>query len=196
MLTRAQGGLAAAAVMLVTAALVALDLTDRGFRSWWADRAFATDVAAGVLVLLITLLVVDQLVRRRQLDERSRVVAAQAAILLAQAARSSQAVSSALAGSSDRAAAADEVRTYMMMLLVAAPVLIEGAVSRSFLEHAQQLGGELARVLTALARTADPAGVSRARIDDAVAQLRTASTPLLQVLDVQELIAVGGSEPS
>ena len=41
------------------------------------------------------------------------------------------------AGPDDRDTAADELRTYMMMLLVAAPVLIDVRVSRSFLEQAR-----------------------------------------------------------
>ena len=60
-----------------------------------------------------------------------------------QAIRSAQAVAS----SRDRDAAGDEFRTYMMMLLVGAPVLIDATASRNFLEHAQALGGEMARVV-------------------------------------------------
>lgn len=60
MLTRWQGGFAAVVVTLVTFGLVILDLTDSGFRNWWADHALTTDTVAGLLVLLVTVLVVDQ----------------------------------------------------------------------------------------------------------------------------------------
>ena len=95
-------------------------------------------------MLLITVLVVDQVVRLRQVSDRSRAIAAQAAIMVVQARRTVQAVTQAVAkgaADSDRDAASDELRTYMMMLLVAAPLLIDIPVSRSFLEQAQALGG-------------------------------------------------------
>ena len=145
-------------------------------------------------MLLITLLVVDQVVRLRQINDRARAVAAQAAIVVNQAIRSSQAVSQALAGPGDRDAASDEFRTYMMMLLVGAPVLIEATVSRNFLEQAQSLGGEMARALAATARTPGQAGYPAARLDDAVQRLRTASTPLLQVLDPETRLVVLGDQ--
>jgi len=193
-LTRLQGGLSAVAATLLAVGLVIIDLTNRGFRGWWQEHPLTTDVTAGVLVLLITLLVVDQLVRSRQFNDRSRAVAAQAAILMAQARRSTEAVSSVLGGSGDRGAASDEVRTYMMMLLVAAPVLIDPAVSRAFLEQAQRLGGEMVRALTAVTKTVNPTTVSRVRLDDALERLGAASTPLLQVLDFEQFIAADGGE--
>lgn len=194
MLTRWQGWLAAAGVTLITFGLVILDLVDDGFRRWWADRALTTDTVAGVLVLLVTVLVVDQVVRRGQLRDRSRAVAAQAAIVMAQAARLSKAVSSALDGSGDRDVASDEVRTYMMMLLVGAPVLIDARLSRTFLERAQRLAGEMAHALTTAAKTPDPATVSSAQLDDAVRLLRAALTPLLQPLTPEELAVAGGAD--
>ena len=195
MLTRWQGWIAAAAVSLVTLGLVVLDLADRPFRSWWAQRALTTDTVAGMLVLLITVLVVDQVVGRRQIKDRSRAVSAQAAIVMGQAVRSSKAVSSVLDGSGDRAAAADEVRTYMIMLLVGAPVLIEARVSRTFLEQAQYLAAEMARTLAAMAKSPDASPISSARLDDAVGKLRAASTPLLQPLGLDELLSAG-DQPS
>ena len=159
-----------------------LEVTDSGLRRWWAFHTLTTDTVAGLLVLLITVLVVDQVVRLRQINSRARAVAAQAAIMVNQAIRSSQAVSQALAGSGERDAAGDEVPTYMMMLLVGAPVLIEATVSRNFLEQAQSLGGEMAHALAATARTPGQTSYPAARLDDAVQRLRTASTPLLQVL--------------
>jgi hypothetical protein len=190
-LSRWQSGLAAVVVTLVTLGLVLLDLTDSGFRTWWLAHALTTDTVAGVLVLLITLLVVDQVVTRRQIRNRSHAVAAQAAIVVAQASRSSRAVSAAVAGSGERDAAWDEVRTYMMMLLVGAPVLIDAAASRSFLEDCQHLGGEMARALTAMTRAPDAGSDSAARLNDAVQRVRTASAPLLQMLDVDEWVITG-----
>ena len=190
-LSRWQGSPAAT---LVTGALVMLEVTDVGVRRWWAFHALTTDTVAGLLVLLITVLVADQVVRLRQIKDRARAVAAQAAILVNQAIRSAQAVSQALAGSGDRDAAGEEFRTYMMMLLVGAPVLIDAAVSRNFLEQAQALGGEMARALAATASTPGQASYPAARLDDAVQRLRTASTPLLQVLDPETRLVVLGDQ--
>jgi hypothetical protein len=210
-LTRWQGGLAAIVVTLLTVALVILDLADAGARQWWDGHAVTTDTVSGLLVLLITLLVVDQVVSLRQLNDRARAIAAQAAIVVTQARRTTQAVAQAIKPDDDpgdRDAAVDEFRTYMMMLLVAAPVLIDAKVSRDFLEQAQVLGAELAK---ALAATAEPAGgtaggtarradagkVSAARLNDAVRRLRTASTPLLEVLDpeTQRIVLGDPSQP-
>jgi hypothetical protein len=191
MLSRWTGWLAAAAATAVTAGLVIADVNDAGFRHWWLGHALTTDTVSGLLVLLVTLLVVDQVVRMRQVSGRSRAVAAQAAIMVGQATRAVRAVSAALDGSGDRSAAGGEVRTYMIMLLVGAPVLIDARLSRSFLEEAQRLGGEMARSLTAMAKTPGPSAASSARLNDAVTRLRTASAPLLQPLNLDELIAAG-----
>jgi len=194
-LTRVQGGFAAAVITLMAVALVIFDGADRGFRRWWSDRALTTDLVAGLLVLLITLLVVDQLVRRRQTNDRARAVAAQVAILMAQATRSSEAITSALDGSGEQSDASDEVRTYMMMLLVVAPVLIEDTLSRGFLEQAQRLGGEMARLLRATATSTDLPTISRTRLDDALTRLRATSVPLLQVLDIEAFLAADAATP-
>ena len=195
-LSRWLGGLAALVVTLIACALVILDLTDGGLRRWNDVHALTTDTVAGLLVLLITVLVADQVIRLSQINARARAVAAQAAIVVTQAIRSSQAVSQALAGSGDRDAASDEFRTYMMMLLVGAPVLIDAKVSRNFLEQAQALGGEMARALAATAKTPGQASYLTARLDDAVQQLRTASTPMLQVLDPETLQVIRGDQPA
>ena len=195
-LSRWLGGLAALVVTLIACALVILDLTDGGLRRWNDVHALTTDTVAGLLVLLITVLVADQVIRLSQINARARAVAAQAAIVVTQAIRSSQAVSQALAGSGDRDAASDEFRTYMMMLLVGAPVLIDAKVSRNFLEQAQSLGGEMARALAATAKTPGQVSYPTARLDDAVQQLRTASTPLLQVLDPETLQVIRGDQPA
>ena len=203
-MTQAQRGwLAAIAATLVTAGLVLAEIDDAGMRRWWSGHALTTDTVSGLLVLLITLLVVNQVVRRRQVRDRSQAVAAQAAIMLAQANRASSAVSSALDGSGDRGSASDEFRTYMMMLLVGAPVLIDGRVSRGFLEQAQRVGGEMARVLAAMSRAHRPEHAPAApdvRLNQATTGLRSAAAPLLQPFDLSELVAAGvddaGNQPT
>jgi hypothetical protein len=200
-LSRERGWFAAIGVTLATAGLIACEVDDRGFRRWWAGHPLTTDTVAGLLVLLITVLVVDQVVRLRQVRDRARATAAQAAIVMAQASRSAKALSAALASpgegdapSSERDAAGDELRTYAMMLLVAAPLLIEAKMARDFLEEAQRLAGEMARVMAAI--TSGKAGVSSARMDDAARQVRAAATPLLAPLRLEELIAVGADQPA
>jgi hypothetical protein len=196
-LSRWQGGLAAIVVTLLTGVLVILDITDGAMRRWWDGHALTTDTVSGLLVLLITLLVVDQVVRLRQINDRARAVAAQAAIIMTQAMRASQAVSQSTAEGADpgdRDTAADEFRTYMMMLLVGAPVLIDARVSRAFLEQAQVVAADMARALGVTARSPGPGTLADARLDDAVQQLRTASTPLLQVLDPETQAAIRGDE--
>jgi hypothetical protein len=192
-LSRWQGGLGALVVTLVACALVILDLTDDGLRHWWAEHALTTGTVSGLLVLLITVLVADQVVKLRQINERSRVVAAQAAIVTSQAVRAAQAIAQVLTGSGDREATGDEFRTYMMMLLVAAPVLIDAKTSRAFLEQAQALGAEMVRALSSV-RAGASGGYSPGRLDDAVRQLKSASAPLLQVLDPETRAAVRGDQ--
>ena len=189
MLTRWYGGVAAVCVTLLTITLVLLEITDPGFRHWWAARPLTSDTVAGVLVVLVTVLVVNQVVTRRQVSDRSRAIAAQAAIVLGQAIRSANTVTAALAGTGDRQTATDEVRTYMLMLLVSAPVLIDAPVSREFLEQAQHLGGEMARLAGLVGKRAKVPGDAQARIDRSVDRLRAASAPLMQLLDFRELTA-------
>src|SRR5260370_2501409 len=100
-LSRWQGGLAAAVVTLLTGVLVILDVTDGGMRRWWDGHALTTGTVSGLLVLLITLLVVDQVVSLRQINDRARAVAAQAAIILTQAIPAPQALSNATAAGAD-----------------------------------------------------------------------------------------------
>jgi hypothetical protein len=200
-LSRWQGGFAALIVTLLTGLLVILDVTDEAMRRWWAGHALTTDTVSGLLVLLITLLVVDQVVRLRQINNRARAVAAQAAIIMTQAGRALDSITQAVAkdaNDSDRDAASGEVRTYMMMLLVGAPVLIDEQVSRNFLEQAQVVGGLMAISLGMTAKSSGPAASKAAskdaRLDNAVKKLRTASVPLLQVLDPETQAAVRGDE--
>jgi hypothetical protein len=184
-------------VTLVTLGLVAVDLADAAARRWWAERAFATDVVAGILVLLITVLVVDQVVRVRQLKDRARATAAQAAILMAQAARAKQNVSAAMNGSGDRDAALDEVRTYMTILSISAPVLIDARLSRTFLEQAQRLAAELARGLASGAKASgETSTASESRLEDSFQRLRSASAPLLELLTAEQQSAADGGSPA
>jgi len=192
-LRRWPGAAAAALITLVTLGLIAVDLTDPAARRWWADRAFATDVVAGILVVLITVLVVDQVVRVRQLKDRSQVMAAQAAILMLQAGRARQSVSAAMNRSGDRDAALDEVRIYMTILSISAPVLIDARVSRTFLEQAQRLGAELARGLASgVKASGETSGATDSRLEDSFQRLRSASTPLLEVLTAEQRSAADG----
>lgn len=195
-LSRWEGGLAAAVVTLVVCVLVILDLNDAGLRRWWDGHALTTDTIAGLLVLLITALVVDQVVRLKQGNKRARAVAVQAAIIMTQANRAWQAVSQVLAGSGDRDAANDEFRMYTMMLLAVAPILIDAKTSRNFLEQAQHLDGEMARALSVLARKPGQKSSPATGLDDAVQALRSASTPLLQNLDPEMRSAVRGDDPT
>ena len=176
------GWLAAGLAVLITLALVVVELTDAGQRRWWAAHPLTTDTVAGLLVLLVTVLVVNQLLNRRQAGQRGHAVAAQAAIVVAQASRSARAVSSVIDGSGDRDAASDGFRTYMMMLLISAPVLIDDPVARRLLEQAQYLGAVLARTLMLTDRPADGAAVPGDSLDDAMQQLQSAAAPLLQLL--------------
>ena len=199
MLSRWQGGSAAVVVTLVTCVLVIGDLVDDGMRRWWDGHALTTDTLAGLLVLLITVLVVDQVVSARQFNDRSRAVGAQVAIIVTQADRATREVSQAVAqglGPGDRDAASDEFRTYMIMLMVAAPVLIDAKVSRDFLEQAQALVGEMARVLGVTAEAHGRKTLPDKRLEDAVQRLRAASNPLLAPLDPETRAAVRGDDPA
>jgi hypothetical protein len=195
-LSRWQGGIAAAAVTLVVCVLVILDVTDAPLRRWWEGHALTSDTVAGLLVLLITVLLVDQVVRRRQASNRARAVAVQGAIMMTQANRAAQAVSQVLAGSGDRDVAVDEFRTYTLMVLAVAPVLIDAKTSRDFLEQAQRLDGQMAMALSMLATKPGQEGFAVTRLDDAVQALKSASTPLLQNLDPAMRMAVRGDNPT
>jgi hypothetical protein len=190
-----KGWLAAAAATLAACVLVILDVTDAGLRRWWDTHALTTDTVAGLLVLLITVLVVDQVVRLRQLKDRARAVAVQAAIIMAQAHRAAQAASQAMTGAGERDAAYEEFRTYTSMLLAASPLLIDAAMSRTFLEQAQNLDAELARTLGVISRKPDQAKSSADRLDNAVKALRSVSAPLLQYLNPEMRSAVRGDDP-
>jgi hypothetical protein len=94
-----------------------------------------------------------------------------------------------LEGSGGREATGDELRSYGTMLLIAAPMLIDASLSRTFLEEAQRLAGEVARALHAQ-RRGTAGETERTRLDDAVAGMRRASTPLLAILNPEQRVAV------
>ncbi len=192
MLNPWKGVSAAAFITVVACGLIALEITDKAVRRWWALHAFTTDAVAGLVVLLITILVADQVVRFQQVKNRSRATAAQAAILMAQATRSARTVSAYLQKQGDRDAVSDEVRTYLTMVLFAAPVLIETATPRRFLEQSQRLGAELARALRTDVDEDGAVSAVQARVGTAADGVREAAQPLLQVLNAQQLAAADG----
>jgi hypothetical protein len=193
MVSRWKSGIGAAAATLAAVVLVLLDITDGAVRRWWNGHALTTDTVSGLLVLLVTVLVVDQVVSLRQARDRSRAVAAQAAIVIGQATRTTKAVNASFDGTGTHEQASDEVRNYLVMLLISAPVLIEARTSRTFLEDAQRLGGEMARLLSKRRSSTDPEHLSRDGLNAAVQQLQAASTPLLAVLRPDEQTVVGDS---
>jgi hypothetical protein len=77
----------------------------------------------------------------------------------------------------------------MTMLLIAAPILIDAKTSRTFLEHAQQLGGQLVNILAADAKSSNNSAQSAALVDRALEQLNGAAAPLLALLEVEPRIA-------
>jgi hypothetical protein len=186
----------AVAVTIVALGLATLDILDGPVHRWWAEHAFTTTLVGGLLVLLLTVLIADRVVHARQLRDRSRAIAAQSAIVMTQAARSVQSVGAVLDGTGDPDAAGDDLQSYGTMLLIAAPLLIDATMSRTFLEEAQRLAGEVVRALHAHRRgTAGQA--ERARLDDAVRRLRTAAQPLLAILSPEQRDAVTDeSDPS
>lgn len=131
----------AVTVTIVALVLAALDILDGSVHRWWAEHAFTTSLVGGLLVLLLTVLIADRVIHARQLRDRSRAIAAQAAIVTTQAARTAQSASAMLDGTGDQEAAGDDLRSYGTMLLIAAPMLIDATVSRTFLEEAQRLAG-------------------------------------------------------
>jgi hypothetical protein len=182
MSARLAGWLAAGSAMLVTLALIVLEITDAGMRRWWSGHSLTTDTVSGLLVLLVTVLVVNQLLNQRQARQRSHVVAGQAAIVMAQANQSAKAVSSVIGGSGDHGAASDGFRTYMMILLISSPAFIGDLVARRFLEQAQALGAVMAGRLELINKSKGASGVPSDVLDDAMKQLQSAAAPVLQPL--------------
>src|SRR6201999_139901 len=164
-------------VSVVALGLAALDILDGAVHRWWAEHAFTTSLVGGLLVLLVTVLVADRVIHARQLRDRSRAIAAQAAIVLTQAVRTVQLADAVLDGNGDTEAAGDALQSYGTMLLIAAPMLIDASMSRTFLEEAQRLAGELIRTLHAH-RKGTAGAAERTRLDQAVERLRGVAQPL------------------
>jgi hypothetical protein len=183
---------AAAGVMAVVLALVALDLVDHSFNTWFDRHSFATDAFSTLLGLAVAALVVDRISDRRRLRDRAQVMAAQGAMIAAQALRATQAVTSALGASGDREAAADELRTFTTMMLTGAPVLMDAPQTRTFLETSQRLAAEIARALLVTRSGEHPDDVDQ-RLTDAADQVRAAVQPLLQALNLDQQSAVWGA---
>lgn len=206
MLERYRAWSGALLVLVVTVALVTLDISDGSARAWWSRHSFTASVVAGVLVLLLTVLIVDRVNRMRQLKDRSLAVAAQAAVIVAQADRAAGAITrcspASRASDEDRDEASQAVRTYTQMLLTSAPVLIEAKMSRRFLEAAQRVAAQL---FLALRDSGDGAATQRdggdgaateshARAGNALEQLHRAATPLLEPLGRDRRAVIGADE--
>jgi hypothetical protein len=185
-LPRWQGGVATAGVTALAVTLVVLDIADRGVRRFWETHALTTDTVAGLMVLGLTVLVVNQVLSRRQFAARSRVVAAQAGFVLGQARRCVQAVRPLQSGEGDRDAAVNEARSYSLMLMLAAPVLIDSPIARAFLDDAQRLAGEIARILAPSEHLVPSAGGYPGGLEEAIEHLRRAAAPLIDILTPSE----------
>jgi hypothetical protein len=182
----------AVTVLALTAVLVVLDLNVGSVHRYWSRHSFTASVVSGVLVLLLTVLIVDRVSRFRHLRDQSRAIAAQAAIVLAQAERATDAVTRAAPSGDDRDEAEGELHNYAQMLLVSAPLLIDAQVSRTFLESAQLVAGQLSRALRA--RGDEEAEQAKTRLDHGVGQLRQAAAPLLLALNRDQRAAVTSAE--
>ena len=179
-------------VMVITAVLVVLDITDGSVQRSWSRHSFTSSVLAGLLVLLFTVLIVDRVTRMRQLRNQSRAIAAQAAIIVAQAKRAADAITSISSDEDAREEASDELRTYTQMLLTSAPVLIDAAASRRFLEAAQRVAARLFQTFRdARDGRVDP---TKTGLDDAIEQLQGAAAPLLAALNREQRTAVSSDQ--
>jgi len=77
-------------------------------------------------------------------------------------------------------------------MLTGAPVLINDPIARHFLEQAQYLGGQMARILAAINKSPKGAAVPGDGLQDAVRQLQSAAAPLLQLLTPGMRNAING----
>lgn len=187
MLKRYRDWLGALSALVITVALVALDVSDRSISRYWARHSFTNSVLSGVLVLLLTVLIVDRVASIRQLRNQSRAIGAQAAVIVAQARRAADAIKRSPPSEEDSGVAPDELSTYMQMLLTSAPVLIEATTSRTFLETAQRAAAEMYRALRGAGQ--GDADRTKARVDKAVDQLNQAAAPLLKSLSTAQQAA-------
>jgi hypothetical protein len=181
--------------MAVVLALIALDITDDSFNTWFDHHSFTTDAVSTLLGLAVAALVVDRISANRRLKDRAQVMAAQGAMIAAQALRATQAVTSALDGDGDRDGAEDELRTYMSMMLTGAPALMDAPQTREFLETSQRLAAELARALVVTRSGEHPVDLDQ-RLNDAAGQVRASVQPLLQTLNPDQRSAVWGASRS
>jgi hypothetical protein len=196
----ARAWFAAAAVTAATGGLVAADSLDASLRDWWGQHAFTTSTVTGLLVLLVTVLVADRVIERRRTKDRSRAVAAQASIVLGQGVRACDAVRAWLdadpdAGQDAEDAAGDETRTYTMAVMIAAPILIDAAATREFLETSQALGAQLTLALSHRRKGTDTAEVVQ-RIAATLTRLRTLTQPLAKSLSPRLQAAITGQDAS
>jgi hypothetical protein len=173
----------AAIVIVITTALVILDISDGSVHRFLSRHSYTSSVLAGVLVLLGTVLIVDRVIRIRQLKNQSRAVATPAALIVAQASRTAAAITRA----EHRGEAYGELRTYTQMLLTSAPLLIDATVPRAFLEAAQHVAAELSRALHA---GDDKFESTKTQLDNAIEQLRAAAAPLLKALNDEQRAAI------
>lgn len=191
MLERYRAWSGAVTVMVITTALVVLDVADASVRRFWSRHAFTSSVLAGVLVLLLTVLIVDRVARSRQLKNQSRAIGAQAALIVAQAKRTVDAIARTPSSQEDRDEASGELRTYTQMLLISAPLLIDARVPRTFLEAAQRAAAQLFGALQADDQNRERA---KTQLDHAVQQLREAAAPLLRGLSRDQRAAVSSGD--
>jgi hypothetical protein len=179
-------------VLVITALLVVLDITVGAVHHYWSQHSFTSSVLSGLLVLLLTILIVDRVIRFRQPRGQSRAIAAQAAIVLAEAERTTDVMMRASTSDDDRETASGEPHTYTLMLLISAPLLIDAKVSRSFLESAQRVAGQLSRAIRASGD--EQAEQAKTRLQAGLGQLRQTAAPLLQALNRDERAAVSSDE--
>ena len=187
MLSRYRAWSGAVIVMVITATLVVLDISDGSVHRYLSRHSFTSNVLAGLCVLLLTVLIVDRVIRIRQLNNQSRAVGAPAALIVAQASRAVDAITRAALSAEDRDEASGELRTYTQMLLTSAPLLIDARVPRAFLEAAQRVAAELSRALHAGDEKVEP---MKTQLDDTVEQLREAAAPLLNPLSSEQRAAI------
>src|ERR1700744_951797 len=192
MLKRYMAWSGALTVLAITLVLVVLDMSDASVHRYWSRHSFTSSVLSGLLVLLFTVLIVDRVTRMRQLRNQSRAIAAQAAIIVAQAKRAAEAITRTSSTEEAREAASDELRTYTQMLLTSAPVLIDAAAPRTFLEAAQRVAAQLFQAF----RDAENGRLEpmKTRLDDAVEQLQGAAAPLLAALNRDQRTAVSSDQ--
>ena len=128
MLSRYRPWSGALIAMVITAALVILDISDGAVHRFWSRHSFTSNVVAGVCVLFVTVLIVDRVARIRQAKSQ---------------------ISCGRRPLNDREEASAEVRTYTQLLLNSAPLLIDARIPRAFLEAAQRMAAELFRAAAA-----------------------------------------------